>query len=73
MEHLFFGSIPYISVLCSSFSPFVFKSMQGDPVKMIFFNVNGVLNVIKVNKIISKLKKERAQIALLSGDTHEAK
>lgn len=37
--------------------------------KMIFFNVNGVLNVIKMNKILSKLKTERAQIALLQ-ETH---
>lgn len=33
------------------------------------FNVNGVLNIIKMNKILSKLKKERAQIALLQ-ETH---
>ena len=43
--------------------------MQTEPVKLISFNVNGVLNVIKMNKILSKLKKERAQIALLQ-ETH---
>ena len=36
---------------------------------MISFNVNGVLNVIKMSKILSKLKKEKAQIALLQ-ETH---
>lgn len=43
--------------------------MQAEPVKIISFNVNGVLNVIKMNKILSKLKSERAQIALLQ-ETH---
>lgn len=37
--------------------------------KIISFNVNGVLNVMKMNKILSKLKKEKAQIALLQ-ETH---
>ena len=33
--------------------------------KISSFNVNGVLNPIKRSKILSKLKKEKAQIALL--------
>lgn len=37
--------------------------------KIISFNVNGILNVIKMSKIMSKLKKEKAQIALLQ-ETH---
>ena len=43
--------------------------MQDDPVKIITFNVNGVLNPTKRSKILSKLKKEKAQIALLQ-ETH---
>lgn len=43
--------------------------MQDEPVKIISFNVNGILNVIKMSKIMSKLKKEKAQIALLQ-ETH---
>lgn len=43
--------------------------MQGEPVKIISFNVNGVLNPIKRSKILSKLKKEKAQIAFLQ-ETH---
>lgn len=43
--------------------------MFDDPVKIISFNVNGVLNVIKLSKILSKLKKEKAQIVLLQ-ETH---
>lgn len=38
--------------------------------KIIYFNVNGVLNVIKMSRILSKVRKEKAQIALLK-DTHE--
>lgn len=37
--------------------------------KVISFNVNRVLNVIKMSKILSKLRKEKAQIALLQ-ETH---
>ena len=37
--------------------------------KVISFNINGALNPIKRSKILSKLKKERAQIALLQ-ETH---
>ena len=40
-----------------------------EPVKIISFNLNGVFNMIKMNKILSKLKKERTQIALLQ-ETH---
>lgn len=36
-----------------------------EPVKIISFNVNGVLNPIKRSKILSKLKKQKAQIAFL--------
>lgn len=43
--------------------------MGSESVKVISFNVNGVLNVIKMNKILSKLRKEKAQIALLQ-ETH---
>lgn len=43
--------------------------MQNDSVKIISFNVNGVLNIVKMNKILSKLKREKAQIALLQ-ETH---
>lgn len=44
-------------------------NMQGDPVKIITFNVNGVLNPIKRHKILTKLKREKAQFALLQ-ETH---
>lgn len=37
--------------------------------KFISFNVNGVLKPVKRSKILSKLKKEKAQIALLQ-ETH---
>ncbi len=43
--------------------------MQSELVKTISFNVNGVLNPVKRSKIRSKLKKEKAQIALLQ-ETH---
>ena len=43
--------------------------MQSGLVKIISFNVNGVLNPIKRSKILSKLKKEKAQIAFLQ-ETH---
>lgn len=47
--------------------------MQGEPVKIISFNVNGVLNPIKRSKILlKKLKKEKAQIAFLQ-ETHMGK
>lgn len=38
-------------------------------IKVISFNVNGVLNPIKRSKIFSKLKKDNVQIALLQ-ETH---
>lgn len=43
--------------------------MQGEPVEIISFNVNGVLNPIKRSKILTKLKREKAQIAFLQ-ETH---
>ena len=43
--------------------------MQNNTIKLISFNVNGVLNPVKRNKILSKLRKEMAQIALLQ-ETH---
>lgn len=43
--------------------------MQNNAIKLISFNVNGVLNPVKRNKILSKLRKEMAQIALLQ-ETH---
>lgn len=43
--------------------------MQSGLVKIISFDVNGVLNPIKRSKILSKLKKEKAQIAFLQ-ETH---
>uniref|UniRef100_A0AAX7UTV9 exodeoxyribonuclease III n=1 Tax=Astatotilapia calliptera TaxID=8154 RepID=A0AAX7UTV9_ASTCA len=43
--------------------------MQGEPVELISFNVNGVLNPVKRSKILSKLKREKAQVAFLQ-ETH---
>lgn len=43
--------------------------MHSGDVKIISFNVNGVLNPIKRSKILSKLKKEKAQVAFLQ-ETH---
>ncbi len=43
--------------------------MQRGPVKIGPFTVNGVLNPIKRSKILSNLKKEKAQIAFLQ-ETH---
>ena len=43
--------------------------MQSGLVKIISFNVNRVWNPIKRSKILSKLKKEKAQIAFLQ-ETH---
>lgn len=43
--------------------------MQGEPVEIVSFNVNGVLNPIKRSKILTKLKREKAQIAFLQ-ETH---
>lgn len=43
--------------------------MSNEPIKIISYNVNGVLNVIRMNKILTKLRKEKAQIALLQ-ETH---
>lgn len=43
--------------------------MQDEPVKIISFNINGILNVIEMSKILSKLKTEKALIALLQ-ETH---
>lgn len=37
--------------------------------KIILFNINGILNPVKRTKILSKLKKENAHIALLQ-ETH---
>ncbi len=45
-------------------------NMQRGPVKIGPFTVNGVLNPIKRSKILSNLKKEKAQIAFLQ-ETHE--
>ena len=47
----------------------IYNYMQSAPVKIISFNVNGVLNPVKRSKILSKLKREKAQIALLQ-ETH---
>uniref|UniRef100_A0AAQ6ABA7 Reverse transcriptase domain-containing protein n=1 Tax=Amphiprion ocellaris TaxID=80972 RepID=A0AAQ6ABA7_AMPOC len=46
--------------------------MHNRELKIISFNVNGVLNPVKRSKILSKLKKERAQIAFLQ-ETHMSK
>lgn len=43
--------------------------MQGEPIEIVSFNVNGVLNPIKRSKILTKLKREKAQIAFLQ-ETH---
>lgn len=43
--------------------------MSGFLVKIISYNVNGVLNPVKRSKILSKKKKEKAQIVLLQ-ETH---
>ncbi|KAF7653255.1 hypothetical protein LDENG_00085580 [Lucifuga dentata] len=43
--------------------------MQGISVKIISYNVNGVLNPLKRSKILSKLEKEQAKIAFLQ-ETH---
>ncbi len=43
--------------------------MVRDKVKIISFNVNGMLNPIKRNKVLSKMKKEQAHIVYLQ-ETH---
>lgn len=43
--------------------------MQSGKLKIISFNVNGVLNPVKRSKILTKLRKEKAQIAFLQ-ETH---
>lgn len=48
-----------------------FTNRMQSGLKIISFNVNGVLNPIKRSKILSKLKKEKAQIAFLQ-ETHES-
>ena len=40
--------------------------------KVISFNVNGVLNPVKRSKILGKMKKENAQVVLLQ-ETHLSK
>lgn len=43
--------------------------MQNRSIKMASLNINGVLNSIKRGKILSKLKKDKVQIAYLH-ETH---
>jgi len=43
--------------------------MQNRSLKIASFNINGVLNPVKRGKILSKLKKDKIQIAFLQG-TH---
>ncbi len=43
--------------------------MVRDKVKIISFNVNGMLNPIKRNKVLAKMKKEQAHIVYLQ-ETH---
>lgn len=43
--------------------------MATDKVKIISYNVNGLLNPIKRSKILSKMKRERAHLAYLQ-ETH---
>lgn len=38
-------------------------------IKLVFYNVNRVLHPIKINKIVSKLKKENVDITMLQ-ETH---
>lgn len=43
--------------------------MQGRPIRVASFNVNGILHEIKRGKILSKLRREKIQIAFLQ-ETH---
>jgi exonuclease III len=43
--------------------------MQNRSLKIASFNINGVLNPVKREKILSKLKKDKIQIAFLQ-ETH---
>lgn len=43
--------------------------MAHENIKIVSFNVNGILNPIKHSKILSKMKKEKAHIVYLQ-ETH---
>ncbi len=59
------GSADYQSKREEWRSCFSNNKMQGDSVKIVSFNVNGVLNTVKRSKILSKLKREGEKIVFL--------